>query len=57
MEIGHAAENIQLQAAALGLVSVPIGAFWDDVAAKTLELPDTQDPYYIIPVGYLKTSS
>jgi SagB-type dehydrogenase family enzyme len=57
MEIGHAAENIHLQAAALGLVSVPVGAFWDDVVAKTMELPDTQDPFYIIPVGYLKTSS
>ena len=56
MEIGHAAENIHLQAVALGLVSVPIGAFWDDVVAKILELPDTQDPYYIIPVGYLKTT-
>jgi len=57
MEIGHAAENIHLQAVSLGLVSVPVGAFWDDVVAKTLELPDTQDPFYIIPVGYLKPSS
>jgi SagB-type dehydrogenase family enzyme len=56
MEIGHVAENIHLQAVALGLVSVPVGAFWDDVVAKTLELPETQDPFYIIPVGYLKTS-
>lgn len=52
MEIGHAAENIQLQAVALGLTSVPIGAFWDDVVKKTLDLPDNQDPLYIIPVGY-----
>lgn len=57
MEIGHAAENIHLQAVAMGLVSLPVGAFWDDVVAKTLELPDTQDPFYIIPVGYLKPSS
>jgi SagB-type dehydrogenase family enzyme len=55
MEVGHVAENIHLQAVALGLVSVPIGAFWDDVVAKTLELPETQDPYYLIPVGYLKS--
>lgn len=54
MEIGHAAENIHLQAVALGLVSVPIGAFWDDVVAKNLDLPPTQDPFYIIPVGYPK---
>ncbi|MDD5382092.1 MAG: SagB/ThcOx family dehydrogenase [Candidatus Margulisbacteria bacterium] len=54
MEVGHVAENIQLQAVALGLVSVPVGAFWDDVIRTTLNIPDTQDPLYIIPVGYLK---
>ena len=54
MEVGHAAENIHLQAVAMGMVSVPVGAFWDDVVAKTLDLPDTQDPFYLIPVGYLK---
>jgi SagB-type dehydrogenase family enzyme len=57
MEIGHVAENIALQSVALGLVSVTVGAFWDDVVAKTLELPDTQDPFYILPVGYLKSGS
>jgi SagB-type dehydrogenase family enzyme len=57
MEVGHVAENIHLQAAALGLVSLPIGSFWDDVVAKILELPDTQDPYYIVPVGYFKPAS
>ncbi|MDD4178728.1 MAG: SagB/ThcOx family dehydrogenase [Candidatus Margulisbacteria bacterium] len=56
MEVGHVAENIHLQAVSLGLVSVAIGAFWDDVVAKILELPDTQDPFYIIPVGRLKTA-
>lgn len=54
MEVGHIAENIHLQAVAMGLVSLPIGAFWDDVVAKALELPDTQDPFYIIPIGYFK---
>ena len=57
MEVGHAAENLALQAVTLGLVSVQIGAFWDDVVSKTLELPETQDPFYIIPIGYLKASS
>ncbi len=57
MEIGHAAENIELQAVALGLVSVPVGAFWDDVVGKSLGLPDTQDPFYIIPVGYYNASA
>lgn len=52
MEVGHVAENIHLQAVAMGMISVTIGAFWDDVVAKTLELPDTRDPYLILPVGY-----
>ncbi|MEE8637793.1 MAG: SagB/ThcOx family dehydrogenase [Candidatus Margulisiibacteriota bacterium] len=54
MEIGHVAENIHLQAVALGLGTVPIGAFWDDVVKKNLDLPDNQDPLYIIPIGYTK---
>jgi len=54
--LGHVAENIQLEAVSLGLVSVPVGAFWDDVVGKTLNLPDTQDPFYIIPVGYYNAS-
>ncbi len=53
MEIGHVAENIHLQAVSLGLGSVPIGAFWDDVIKKNLDIPDNQDPLYIIPIGYI----
>ncbi len=52
MEAGHAAQNIQLQAVALGLGSVPIGAFDDDQVHSVLKLPDEQWPLYIIPVGY-----
>jgi SagB-type dehydrogenase family enzyme len=54
MEIGHATQNIHLQAEALGLGSVPIGAFWDDVISSTLGIPDTQNPLYLIPIGYVK---
>lgn len=54
MEIGHVAENIQLQAVALGLGSVPIGAFWDDVVRTNVKIAETQDPLYIIPVGHIK---
>jgi len=54
MEIGHVAQNIHLQAVTLGLGSVPVGAFWDDVVRKTLELPDELDPLYMIPIGYIK---
>lgn len=54
LEAGHAAQNILLQAVALGLGSIPVGSFWDDVVIATLELPFGHEPLYIIPVGYLK---
>lgn len=54
MEVGHVAENIVLQSVALGLGSVTIGAFWDDVIKKDLNLPDNEEPLYIIPIGYEK---
>ena len=51
MEAGHVAENIQLQAVAAGLGSVPIGAFSDEGVAKALSLPRECSPLYIIPIG------
>lgn len=52
IEIGHIAQNIHLQAAALGLSSVPIGAFDDAAVKKILSLPKDHEPLYIIPIGY-----
>lgn len=57
MEAGHIAENIHLQAIAMGMAAIAVGGFWDDVVANALELPDTRDPFYIIPIGYFKPSS
>ncbi|MFA5839839.1 MAG: SagB/ThcOx family dehydrogenase [Candidatus Margulisiibacteriota bacterium] len=54
-EIGHIAENVHLQAVALGLGSLPVGSFWDDVIKSTLNLPEDQDPLYLIPIGYPRT--
>ncbi len=54
IEVGHCAQNIHLEAVALGLVSVPIGAFEDDQVKKVLELPKKIEPLYIIPIGYSK---
>ncbi len=51
MEIGHIGQNIQLQAVALGLDSVCVGAFEDREVKYLLALPPQEDPYYIIPVG------
>ena len=51
MEVGHAAQNVLLQAVALGLGAVPIGAFYDDDVQQALALPAGQEPLYLIPVG------
>lgn len=52
IEVGHAAENIHLQAISLGLSSCPVGAFDDKAVSKILNLPGKEKPIYIIPVGY-----
>ncbi len=52
IEVGHVAQNVHLQAIALGLDSVPIGAFDDDAVSKVLELEKKVKPVYVIPVGY-----
>ena len=54
MEAGHIAENIHLQAVALGLGSVAVGAFVDQELKSALALPPAETPLYIIPVGYIK---
>lgn len=51
IDLGHAAQNVHLQAEALGLGSVPVGAFDDDAVADVLQLPSDQKPLYIIPIG------
>ena len=51
MEIGHAAQNLLLQAVSLRLGAVVIGAFEDDELHEALELPADQRPLYLIPVG------
>lgn len=51
MDVGHAAQNIHLQAEALGLASVPVGAFDDAAVAEVLHLPAQEKPIYIVPVG------
>lgn len=54
LEAGHAAQNIVLQATALDLNSVTIGAFRDEVLKELLSLPDDEEPLYILPVGRKK---
>jgi len=51
MDVGHAAENLLLQATALGLGAVPVGAFRTRTTGALLGLAETEVPLYIIPVG------
>jgi len=53
LEAGHAAQNICLQAVALKLGVVTIGAFDDAGVKKALSLPEGETPFYIIPAGNL----
>jgi SagB-type dehydrogenase family enzyme len=51
MEVGHAGQNIYLQAVALGLVTVAVGAFHDEEVREVLRLDKQYKPLYIMPVG------
>jgi SagB-type dehydrogenase family enzyme len=51
MEAGHVGENLYLQAEALGLATVSVGAFSDDRVRDILGAPADQRPLYIFPVG------
>jgi SagB-type dehydrogenase family enzyme len=51
MEVGHVAENIYLQAEALGLGTTMVGAFRDEVVAAALGLEGEEEPLGILPVG------
>ncbi len=51
IEVGHAAQNLFLQAEALNLATVPVGAFKDDKVARLLQLPEDLEPLLLMPVG------
>jgi SagB-type dehydrogenase family enzyme len=51
MEVGHAGENIHLQAVALGLATVEVGAFHDEEVRTILGVEEQIKPLYIMPVG------
>jgi len=53
MEIGHSAQNIYLQAEAMGLGTCAIGAFTDDRVHTLLDLPVDETPLYFLPVGHV----
>ncbi len=52
IEVGHAAQNLFLQAESMGLGTVDVGAFSDDAVAEVLQLPDDFEPLLLMPVGH-----
>jgi len=51
IEVGHAAQNVLLQATALGLGAVPVGAFQDEEIKKVAALLEDEHPLLLLPVG------
>lgn len=51
VEVGHAAQNIYLQAVSLNLGTVVIGAFDDKSVKKVINAPIEESPLYIMPIG------
>jgi SagB-type dehydrogenase family enzyme len=52
LEAGHVAQNLLLQATALQLAGVPVGAFQDEAVAVALKLPPEQRVLYLVPIGH-----
>ncbi|TVR62755.1 MAG: SagB/ThcOx family dehydrogenase [Spirochaetaceae bacterium] len=51
MEAGHASQNVYLQATALGLGTVAVGAFDDRSIGQVLGVSADEQPLYLMPVG------
>lgn len=51
MEVGHAAQNVYLQAEALGLGTTLVGAFHDEALAHVFRLPEPTKPLALLPIG------
>ncbi|MCL2294845.1 MAG: SagB/ThcOx family dehydrogenase [Spirochaetes bacterium] len=54
MEVGHSAQNVYLQAEAMGLGTCAIGAFTDAQVSRILRLPAEEAPLYMMPVGFIR---
>ena len=57
IEVGHSAQNVFLQAQALGLAAAVVGAFDDSAVQEILALPANEQPLYLQPVGRKETNS
>lgn len=51
MEAGHAAQNVFLQATALGIGAVVVGAFDEARVQRLMAMPEGEDALYLMPIG------
>jgi SagB-type dehydrogenase family enzyme len=51
IEVGHSGQNVYLEASALGLATVAVGAFDDRAVREALGLPEGCEPLYLMPLG------
>jgi SagB-type dehydrogenase family enzyme len=54
IEVGHASQNVFLQAVALGLGAGVVGAFEDNQLKEIIKAEDGEEVLYLMPVGYTK---
>lgn len=52
MDVGHSAQNVYLQATAMGLATCAVGAFNDAELEKILQLQQNEEVIYLMPVGF-----
>ncbi len=55
LEAGHAAQNLLLQATALGLGAVPVGGIQPQQIQQAATLPANATAIYLVPVGHPKS--
>lgn len=56
-EVGHVCQNLHLQAVALGLGSVSVGAFHDDRVRRLLGAPPDHRPLCLVCVGHPRVAN
>ena len=52
IDLGHSAQNIYLQVEALFLGTCAVGAFIDEKISQILQLPENEEPLFLMPVGH-----
>lgn len=57
MEAGHVAQNVYLQATALGLGTVVVGAFDDAAVKEAMEMGEDEEPICLMPLAARRPAS